>query len=209
MKLLLTISFFGCTLTTSLIAQIDPTKGTGRTTRVFHAEPTVAPNSFEELLSLSPLVVVGTVDAVLPARLTDKSNPSSAVESDVVFLIDKVVKGGALDSQKGLKRVLLSQLGGKYQGQLIVPSEESLLEPGERDLLFLAPDARKDRPDIAGLHRYLIVGIWMGKFRSERLGGMHASSKAFPGLHAIDSKSEVEFISSLLALILKNPILGQ
>jgi hypothetical protein len=209
MKQILLIFCLCYTFTPHVIAQIDPAKDNSRTARIFHAEPTVAPDSFEDLLSLSSLVVVGTVDAVLPARLTDKANPNSALESDVVFLVDNVVKGKALDSQKGLKRVLLSQLGGKYQGQMIVPSGESLLEPGARHVLFLSPDSRKDRPVVAGLPRYLIVGIWMGKFHSERLGGVHASGKASAGLHSNDSKSEADFISHLFTLIVKNPALGQ
>lgn len=188
-------------------AQVDPTGGASQRVkpRTFHVDSTVAPNSFEELFDLSPLVVIGMIDAVLPARLTDNSNPNSAAESDVVVLVDKVIKGRDLDPQTSVKRLVISQLGGRLQGQMVVPADDALLEQGERQLLFLAPDVRTNRPNIAGLPRYVVVGIWAGKFRLEKLGGLHASHKALSGLHVMDFKKEDEIVSNLVTISSKKP----
>ena len=167
------------------------------------------PDSIEELLVLAPLVVSGIVDSSkLPARPSDPANPNSVVESDVVFLVSSVIKGHLLDSQKTFKRLVVCQIGGLYKGRLVVPSGESLLEQGENYILFLAPDPRKGRPNVADLPRYYVVGVWSGKFRIEKLGGLQASPKAGLGLRAHNSESPDAFIAEVLAAILRNPALG-
>lgn len=159
----------------------------------FEVDVSEVPQSLEELLGLSELVIAGTVESVSPAHLTNRANLNSAVESDAVFVVERILKGGDRNAQRKLKRVLVSQLGGQYQGHLSSPIGYSLIAQGDRSILFLAHDKSATEPVISGLSRYLVVGVWSGNFRVEQSGRVRVSPNCSPGLKAYDWMPEVEF----------------
>ncbi len=185
----------------------SPTKPSGKPTPT-HSEmyisPADRPNSLKDLLKLAPLVVVGTVDASnFPARLPNPKS-SSYIESDVVVLVTEVIKGNALDNQRTLKRIIVSQIGGRYEGQTVVPTGEGLLEQGQHVILFLQPETRKQLPGIAGLPRFLIVGEYSGKFRVNG-SRVEASPNVRSGLRLDKAETVATFRQKVAAELAKQP----
>ena len=172
--------------------KLDPKLGQFTAGSTFEVDADV-PMSLDELLGMSELVVAGTVESVSLARLTDKANSTSAVESDFVFAVDKVLTTAPGSANKKLKRVLVSQLGGRYEGHLSSPVGYSLLAQGDRSVLFLARDTRAGEPIISGFSRYVVVGVWSGNFRVEQSGRIRVSRKSSPGLCVYDWMPENDF----------------
>ena len=140
------------------------------------------------------MIVEGVVDSsTFKARQPNHNNPIH-IESDVVFLVSRVFKGN-FSAQKTFPRVVISQTGGTFGNKTILPPEP-LMEQGERQILFLVADNRSGLPSIAGLPRYLVVGIWSGKFRIQgnKIGVSH---KALPGLHAHDAEDYNVFVAAV------------
>jgi hypothetical protein len=55
---------------------------------------------------------------------------------------------------------LLAQRGGITSNYRVIPEQYALVQRGEGYLMFLTADKRPNTPDVIGLKRYLITGIW-------------------------------------------------
>jgi hypothetical protein len=165
-------------------------------------EPASSSNSLEDLSRESPLIVEGTVDTSnFPTRQPDPGNPQR-METDVVFLVSKILKGD-LSPQKTFPRVVISQTGGTV-GQLTIETDEPRLAQGEHDILFLQPDARPNLKNIAGLPRYIVVGVWFGKFRVERNNTITVPARSPGGLRSHHQEDHDAFLGKVMAAIAKS-----
>ena len=142
-----------------------PTQGTSHL--YITPMPGQIPSSLKELCDLSTLIIDGTVKATIPPRDTG----TGALETDAVIAIGRTLKGPA-----SLNHVVISQRGGTTGDRAVVPAQYSLVEPGERYILFLTEDKRPNIPEVATTKRYLVVGIWSGLFRFEE-GRMRVNAR--------------------------------
>jgi hypothetical protein len=148
----------------TLLAQ-EPTKTTdprlpvrGRARLSITPMPGQIPASLRQLCNTSALIIEGVVDKVLPPRET---SPGS-LETDAIISVNQTLKGSV-----ALKQLVISQRDGTLGDLDVRPTEYSLVQPGERYLLFVTEDARAKIPAVPGLKRYLISGIWSGLFYFE------------------------------------------
>jgi hypothetical protein len=125
---------------------------------VIQVDPSDRPNSLDQLVSFSPLVIEATVASNLPSFQREPHLPYM-VETHSVILVDDVLKGEV----PGLARsIVLAQTGGKVGNLEISVPEAPVVVPKGRYLFFPVPDDRKLRVDTSGLPRYLVQGVWAG-----------------------------------------------
>jgi len=176
--------------------QQRPTRGsTPQGTGHLYRDPVFVPKSLAELVAHCPLIVEGMADATnIPARLAIPGNPES-IESDVVFLVSNVLKG-SLSPQVTFPRVVISETGGSFGGINLLPEDAPRMVQGEHYVLFLVEDKRKGIPNVAGLPRYFVAGVWSGKFKVEhnQISVPQASSQ---GLHAYHLMNHDVFLGQL------------
>ncbi len=162
-------------------------KSSGPGNALIHEEPLIVHQSLLELINDASIIVEGLVDSSLPARTRDPKNTQS-IETDAVVLVSATLKG-TVKADNGFTRIVVAQNGGTMNGFRHESATEARLQPGDKVVLFLVPDARPDLPSVAGgLPRFQIAGIWSGKFRVERgtVVVPHASSA---GLQIYNKKS--------------------
>ncbi|HEU0141645.1 MAG TPA: hypothetical protein VFQ79_18120 [Bryobacteraceae bacterium] len=143
---------------------------------LLHITPTPSQifSSLKDLAAASLLIVEGTVKATLPSRETSPR----ALETDAVIAVRRVLKGPA-----DVREVVISQRGGSRGGLVVMPAQYSLVQPGEHYVLFLTEDSRPDIPDVPGVRRYLVTGLWTGLFRFQE-GKMHTDARKVDPLRA-------------------------
>lgn len=129
-------------------------KGTGQL--FITPMPGQIPTSLKALCIASTLIVDGTVGAALPTR----ESPTGKLETDAIVIVSSTIKGPA-----SVRKLAIAQRGGAVEGHTTIPAQYSLLQPGERCILFLHEDGRASMPDIVGAPRYLVSGIWSGLFQ--------------------------------------------
>jgi hypothetical protein len=112
--------------------------------------------SLQELCKTSVLIVDGTATTVLPAR---EISPRT-LETDVVFSITRVLKG-----PQNTSNVVVAQRGGTIGQFTQQPVQYSLIQKGERYILFLTEDKRPKLPQVPATPRFWITGAWVGLFR--------------------------------------------
>jgi hypothetical protein len=109
----------------------------------------------EYLCRSSDLIITGTVESV-STRVSGQS-----VETDIVLRIDSVIKGTQTTS-----RVVVGQPGGTIGQFKVITSQYSLMEPGQRYILFLQEDRRNQFPsEPFDIRRYAITRRWEGTFQ--------------------------------------------
>jgi hypothetical protein len=141
------------------------------------------PQSLKQLTDMSSLIIEGVVSKVMPERGDGRE------ETDSVINIVQTFKGSA-----GGSAIVIAQSGGK--GTDIV--QYSLVEPGERYILFLLPDDRKALPSVAGLKRYDVTAAWAGLLFVGADGLIHTDAKYNDPLRKkYEGKSKVEMIDLL------------
>jgi len=152
------------------------------------------PSSLAELIARASLIVEGLVDSsTIPARFYNTSDPAS-METDIVFLVSKVYKGEL--TQKHFPRIVIAETGGTI-GKLTVESgQHTMMQQGQRYVLFLDPETRTNLPSVAGLPRYIVTCEWLGKFKNEH-GKISAPEKASGDLKALRRSDLTIFESSL------------
>ena len=130
-----------------------PANGTG----VLYVDvaPWATPRSMKELVNLSPLIIEGVVEKVMPSR---ESSPR-IVETDSLITITRIIKGPAVGSA-----VVVSQAGGTIGNATVKPAQYSLLQKGDRYVLFLQADERSVSPPTPGFKRYTVTGASSGLF---------------------------------------------
>lgn len=114
--------------------------------------------SFEELVALSDLVVIGTVDHVHPASKRninlDKSEtaiPYNAIYTDSEIKVEKIIWGDI--NQDTQDMFTMKQAGGLYDGKEY-PTYEPIVEEGNTYLFFLSTYDEWDAPE----EPYTLVG---------------------------------------------------
>ncbi len=153
--------------------------------------------SLGQLVTMSRLIVDGTVAAVLPAIHSGPDNET--VETHSRVLISEVLLHLELGAD-GLTRlvqtppagsytILLAQWGGKAAWR-----EDPLVKQGERYILFLTPDDRTEPPNTSRLPRYHAVGVWSGKVKVEN-GKVRILPSAAPSLREYDNTDLAAFIA--------------
>jgi len=118
----------------------SPLKGDIRTI----ADPMPLP-SFKYLCEHADMIVEGVVETEATRRLPGRD---VRIETDFWIAVDRVIKGPS-DTRK----LVTSEMGGAF-GELRLIMNYSLLERGQRYILFLYADHYPDRPQIPGLARY-------------------------------------------------------
>lgn len=129
---------------------------------ILHLEPVNLGRSLNELMVGSTLIVDATVTSVLPPinMSSTESRPMPMVETHSVVTIGSILKGSV---PKAAATILVAQIGGQAGGWDVSVDGDTPLERGERYILFLQPDERKEPSNTSGLPRYSVVGIWAGK----------------------------------------------
>ena len=159
----LSFIFVPLTMTTTMVAQSSvkksplgsemPKEGIGRF--LITLAPKDSPHSLKELCDMSSLIVEGTVrSSLFPRQLS----PSS-LETDAVVTVTRAVKGSAPNPD-----VVVSQKGGTIGKFTLSPGQFTIMQPGEKYLLFLRDDDRPDIPVVSGAKRYVVTGFWSGQF---------------------------------------------
>jgi len=137
-------------------ASLDPCPG-GVGIMEFHSE--LAPNSLDLLISMTDLIVVGTVSNVPPAVLS-MPNRVNYTQTDSEVVIRQLLFGTL---PPGINSILVSQMGGTVGSCTIVVPADPLVKFNEDYILFLRVDKKEYPPKALSLPRYAAVGVWSGK----------------------------------------------
>ena len=116
------------------------------------------PGSLKELCNASSVIVEGIVQTTLLSRETSPGG----LETDAVISVARTLKGPAT-----VRQIMIAQRGGVRGEFSSKPVAYAVVQPGEHYLLFLTEDKRPKIPEVAGIQRYLITGIWSGLFYFE------------------------------------------
>ena len=117
--------------------------------------PSFRGEMLEYLCSFSTLIITGTVES------SSVWVNGRGLETDSVLRIDSVIKGTETAS-----RVVVAQSGGTIGEFKIITEQYSLMEAGERYILFLQEDRRNQLPpQQSDIRRYGITRAWEGTFR--------------------------------------------
>lgn len=161
--------------------------------------------SLDQLIIMSQLIVDGTVTAVLPSISRNPNPDIPAVETDsrvviteVLLRLDRAPDGLTLLSETlpGTDTILLAQEGGKAGKWDVDVPADPLVKQGERYILFLHADDRKEPPNTSGLPRYYAVGAWSGKAKVGN-GKVQFLPSAVPRLHEHDNADVRAFIATV------------
>jgi hypothetical protein len=148
--------------------------------------------SMDQLLRMSELIIDGSVTQVFPS-VGRSPNLPEAIETHSLLSVAAILSG-ALPS--GTSSIVLVQEGGKTAQCEEVVADDPLVKEGERYLLFLDQDNRKQPPNSTGSPRYYTVGLWSGK--AQVLGGkITFLARAHQSLHTYDN-TEVDAFTSML-----------
>jgi hypothetical protein len=186
------LGLFSC-ITVSLAqnsALISPPEGGNLTAKL---TPAANPASLFELIRRSNIIVEGTIVSTLPVINTAKQQAIPSLETHSMVAIDAVLAGVVPNHSAN---ILLTQVGGHLDKWDITVPDDPLVIPGERYILFLVPDDRKALPNVSGIPRYAVIGIWSGKIKivddKVAFGG-----PSYPTLHAYDGTDVNLFLQTL------------
>lgn len=135
---------------------------------------TGSPSDLIDLIRHSNVILDGTVQSLLP---TVEVPGSLIPETDAIVTVTTVFSGSIANNSA---RVVIAQPGGELDNCRGTVDHDSLVAPGERYILFLLPDTHTSVPSSTGLPRYVVVGIWAGKFRVTN-GVVNVSQYTPPG----------------------------
>jgi hypothetical protein len=159
---------------------------------IVHDTPVASPRSLLDLTTQARLVVDGTIIGSLPPiNLTPNQRPGvPAVETHSIVSINRVIFG---EVPNRAATILLIQGGGQLAKWNIEVDGDPLVRAGERYLLFLTPDDRKEVPAESGMSRYSVLGIWSGKARIQN-GVIKFPESAAKELHQFDGNGVDAFV---------------
>jgi hypothetical protein len=147
------------------------------------------PQSLKQLTDMSSLIVEGVVEKVMPSR----GSGQTWIETDSVINIAQTFKGSTEGSA-----IAIAQMGGRVGDGGDQQTQYSLVQPGERYMLFLSPDDRKALPSVAGLKRYGVTAAWAGLLFVGADGLIHTDPKYHDPLRKkYEGKSKAEMIDLL------------
>jgi len=157
-------------------------------------DPAEQAGALSDLVQMSQLIVGGSVTSVLPAVSMDLDPDAPLAETQSMISVSSVLGG----KPPGVSTIQLTQFGGKPGRWDISVPDEPLVRPGERYILFLNLDTRKEPPNTVGVPRYYIVGAWSGKV-SVQEGKVHFLPRASEQLHIHDNQDVSSFIADVRA----------
>jgi len=142
------------------------------------------PQSLKQLADMSSLIIEGVVEKVMPSRRAGQT----WIETDSVIRIAQTFKG----SVEG-PTIVIAQMGGRVGEDQ--PTQYSLVQTGERYILFLSPDDRKALPPVEGLKRYDVAAAWAGLLFVGADGLIHTDPQYHDALRKkYEGKSKAEMI---------------
>jgi hypothetical protein len=181
-------------------ASINPCPGGKGTTEL----DSVVARSLDDLIQMSHLIVEGTVVKVLPSVSMNADHPET-IETDSLISVSAILYGSL---PAGTNTIALFQIGGKTAICEQVVPDDPLVREGERYVLGLWADNRRQPPaNTSGAPRYSVAGAWSGRVRMEA-GKVHVLPRgADTALRQYDDMDANLFISALKARIslLKKP----
>lgn len=149
-------------------------------------DPVDVPGSLQELIAVSPVILIGTCERVLSVRHSVPGNPESDVVTDKTVRVDAALRGDAQGE------VLVEEVGGA--GGPLYPQLRAIKKSG-RYLLFLQP-----RPipvgDTLDRQAYQIAGIWAGSVQLVA-GRARFSNSAQPGLRSLNGIAESDLLDRI------------
>jgi hypothetical protein len=173
-----------------------PDNGSARkgTVRVY-VDSFSGPTSLEELSGRAEVIVLGRITDVDPGHIQDPKNPAS-IETDARVTVEKVVKGTLTSST-----IIVSEIGGSHDGLVVAPAENRLFRVGQRYVLFLRSDKRPNAPDLGGLARFTITGVFAGKVRVDASGNVAPHSAASSDIQKHTGESLDIFLATVSTTI--------
>jgi hypothetical protein len=150
------------------------------------------PHSLEDLVNKADLVIDGFVDSVALARFRVPNIPGT-LETDVTLRINRTIRGV---DQSNLGRIVVAEAGGKRGDLEVVTPQNTLMQVGERYVFFLVRDDRSNLPDVSHYSRYIVAGVWSGKFKVEA-EKIHASAESSPGLKVHEGENLNDFVGRI------------
>jgi hypothetical protein len=120
-------------------------------------------SGLDQLVRESDLIIDATIGKVLKTIHMDPREPKF-LETYTQISVNKVIRG---ELPKGQQSLAINEFGGDLDGYHVVDAQNSLVQPGERYILFL--EVLKERkefpvPDL-GMPIYSVVGISDGKIK--------------------------------------------
>jgi hypothetical protein len=164
----------------------EPFPTTGTADYIITPNPKDIPATLKELVEMSALIIEGTVVKSLPSR-----EPEPRIfHTDAVVQVDELIKGDVTARQ-----ILVSQLGGASIGLSMRPVQYTLLEKGERYILFLKQEPLGLSGPVQGKDRFVVSGVWSGLFRSVN-GTMAVTGERKDSLRASFAGKAIESIKA-------------
>jgi hypothetical protein len=158
-------------------------------------EPQVYVTDVDLLVRMADLIVEATVKSVLPAVIVSNNGRTPLIETQSVLSVSTLLFGTL---PPGSQEILLTQIGGQVGRWNIVSNDAPLVQAGEYYIMFLEADTRSTPPNVTGLPRYDVCGVWGGLVKVVE-GKTQYLASAAPKLHESDGKDADAFITSLRA----------
>lgn len=155
-------------------------------------DPSNEVGNLSQLVAASQLIVDGTVFSVLPAVSTEPDPDIPSAETRSVISVDSVLGG----TPPGTDTIQLTQIGGKAGKWDISVPDDPPVRQGERYVLFLMADTRRDTTNTAGVPRYCIIGVWSGKAKIDG-GKVQFPPRANKRLHEHDNQDVNSFLADV------------
>jgi hypothetical protein len=157
---------------------------------IVHIAPSFTPQSIADLVRKAGLVVEGIVDNAGESRLVQPADPAS-VETEFLVNVAGVLKGDTKPA-----RIVVAQMGGVHGSLVVTPAEDAHMRQGERYILFLTRDDRPGLEQISGLPRFLVTGVWSGRFKIGD-GRITLDERAPAGLKKHNGQPKSAFIDEI------------
>jgi hypothetical protein len=149
------------------------------------------PDTLDQLILGSQLIVQGTITKVLPSFNRDP-NIAAAIETDSIVSVSQTLLGILV----GTADIALGQIGGKTEACEEIIPEDPPVKAGEQYILFLRKETRTSVPNPSSLQRYFAFGLWHGMAKIEN-GTIHFRSPDSKRLHEYDNSSASDFVSRI------------
>lgn len=166
--------------------------GTGGA-EVLLVDPVASPRTLLQLIRASSVIVDGTVSGLLTVINTREGPGAPRLETHSIVAVNAVLYGRV---PNGSANLLMAQIGGRLGDRSVSAEGDPLVLPGERYVLFLVPDARRELPNRTGMPRYAVTGVWSGKAKIVD-GRVVFAAAASPELKTYDGQRVNAFLGIL------------
>ena len=154
-----------------------------------------APQTLKELVRTADVIVDGTVQSIFPSRLRNLNQPTD-VETDALFAVDHVLKG----QPESLRSLVIVQMGGKHGDLEVIVKDHTLMNQGDRHIVFLNYDRRTIVPVYPQTDgNFTIIHGWIGNFKVERNSVKWLGPPTAQAFRKFESGTVEDFIAQILA----------